>query len=448
MQTNRPINKVSLSMEDGLIHLLFPWDSEIKEEINQLQISDRTWLSPYHVTFEPDCLDIIRSIAQNAISRNSQWTFIDRTTLTDEHLQEREKLHQARVTHTQEQAFLDFLQLEQCGNGTFTLVEWGKTWLKVQLNLLLGEEAFAQIRQGSLDLGKSFLEDRHNPRFKRGWWFTVVRSPQVIALLLAKKTSNISQIGGISLNSEQPERFPQVCHCQDKTHRTWVGILLDSVPTQILNDISTLTTWQLALIEDDWYWVGETFKIFGELFSNRRRCHTVGLAQAIINLPIDEALLHLGLVGECRRYLEKLFTGEIKTEFTHSLRKSQYQSKGFWHPLDDFFDYWNLLPLETKQSFTILINLPLAEWLEGIVSEKVQAAKVKIQEDRALATSLAEPILAQMSKQELLVIGSEHSIKLIKSWNKSKIISAFASSNSYQLICESVLDLPKEAEVE
>jgi len=445
MSSKRPINTISLFCEGNFYHLHFPWDAEIKEQINKLQRSDRTWLSPYHVTFELDCLDIVRTIAADAILRNPAWTFIDRTALTKFQVEDKEKLHQAKIGYELERSFAEFLRSDNCKSGTFTLVEWGKDWLKVQLTSLVGEETFAQIKQCSLDSGKLLIEERDNPRLKRGWWFKMALSPEIIALLLAKKTGNISHVGALTKRSEQPESLPQVCHCKDESDNWWVGIAIEALPVKVLNGISTLHTWKLAELEGNWYWVGETNNILATLLIDGDRVCIEGLAQALSDLPLDKTLVELGLVNQCRQYLEKLYQLEVKPKFAPN-RKLLYQSQGFLHPIDIFFAKLHSLPLAIKQNFVEIIDLPLTQWEQDIAQRKSLCAIAWQELDRAQAQTLALPIISSMSKQEILALGLEHGVNLVKSWSKSKMIEAIASCSHYQSICESILELPRLGE--
>lgn len=445
MPSNRPTNVISLSSSDGLLHLHFPWDAEIKEQVNQLQISDRTWQSPYHVTFNADCIDIVRTIASGAIERNPSWTLIDRTALTNEQIQDKQKLHKAKNEYAAQQAFEDFLRSESCADYTFALVEWGKNWLKLQLNLLLGEETFSLLQKSSLGSGKLLVEDRDNPRLKRGWWFKVASSPQIIALLLAKKTSNISQVSDLTLSAAQPEVFPQVCHCQDESDRAWVGIAIDSVPPKFLNSISSVHNWKLAQIEEDWYWVGETHKLLVELLSDRDRFALEGLADALIHLPLDETLLQLGLVKQCRNYLENLYQSGLRLKCANT-NKLLYTSCGYFHPIDFFTTKFHSLPVEIQDNLQQLVNLPLLQWEWEIEKKKNLCAIARVDADRAAAKQLAAPILSAMSKQELLLVGVEHDVTLAKSWSKTKMIDAILGCDRASLICESILELPLVSE--
>lgn len=444
MPTNRPIDKIALEVEDGLLHLHFPWDLELKKQIDQLQIEDRTWHSPYHVTFTADCIDIVRTIAKSAIERHPLWTFIDRTALTNEQVTDKEKLHKAKNEYAAQLAFEEFLDSESCADRTFALVEWGKNWLKLQLNSMLEEETFSLLQKSSLESRKLILEDRGNPRIKRGWWFKVASSPQIIALLLAKKTSNISQISNLILSTDQPETFPQVCHCKDESDCTWVGIALDSLPATVLNSISG-SNWKLAQVEDDWYWVGETHKILLEILSDRNRFALDGLAQALVDRPLDTTLVELGLVNQCRNYLKKLYELEIKPNFT-ATNKLLYQSKGYSHPIDTFFNKLDCLSEAIQEKFKELVGLPLAQWKQDIENNKSLCAIARKSADRAAAKQLAAPILFSMSKQELLTLAVEHSVNLVKSWSKPKMLEAILGSDRASVICESLLQLPQVGE--
>lgn len=465
MRFNRPTCEITLCVDGDRLHLKFPWDEQIKTAINLLPNSDRQWQNPYHVVFPVDCLEIIRQIGRSAIERHTDWVFLDRTQKDVIAIADQKKLHEARLQHQKSQ---EFKQILNSCDSSFSLVEWDKDTIKLQFQKMLGSETFELIKSSCLKIGKEILDSRDNPKLRRGWWFCIPYSPELLNVLIAKNTQHLKKIKLHSFSKEQqPTTFPQVCHFHDEGGNLWVGLLLSRVPRSFLNDIDSSASWQLAEFDEDWYWVGQVQSIFqslsdalcGSLRYNRTSFYKEGLASVVSKSPLSRAIKDLGLAQWTCQYLQQLSSAAVipsvnpnlyqEPFFKQQVRQKLYYPDGYIHPMDTFLNFYQAQSIEEQQAISQVLGWETTifeQWFEQIFAQKQKAAHLLIEQERQMAIERGQSLLDSMKKLQLLEVADKADIAIKKSWKLEQIRVALTQSNQYQLVCEKILGIPAQLE--
>lgn len=415
--------------------------------------SDREW-EPPHWRVNAIHLEALRALVKE-IAEQEGWQFIDETAQSEE------------ATKAQEHAIVeDFLDrhaaaviavLPKLPTRSLRLVKWTAEYLEFELKVFLDNPAlFQELTAASLQSYRPTLlyGGGHKREFQRT--FIVAADERILrALCTIAGTISVTEAGHWKTNVEyfivrplvRTQFFEDgVAHFTGEDQSFWFGFPYQNDPI----DINwSQKSWQVALVDEKVYVVYKAVNTAKDLLGIKESQYVnPGMGNVAVAQSHPSVIAQFIQLTHAEAWFKQWGNELVQSDqLTPSpVQKPRWYDWAWNHPADEILNQGS-----SKSRGGVAAMYQLLGWDEESVKTyrqrikllKETAAQAIIDDMRTHSSTLALPLLQNLTIQELLNLGEKHQVELRKSWGKERIIHTLVAQVS---VCEDIIGLAKRLE--